>query len=49
MLFSDRPDMTSGVFKQQHAGWSDPWEKLEGVDPTGRGLDYWFRREIERV
>lgn len=38
--------MTSRVSKHQHVGCSDPWEKSEGLDPTGRGLDYWFRREI---
>lgn len=38
--------MTSRVSKYQHVGCSNPWEKGEGVDPAGAGLDYWFRREI---
>lgn len=38
--------MTSRVSKYQHVGCSDPWEKLKGVDPPGRALDYWFSRKI---
>lgn len=38
--------MTSWVSKYQHVDVAIRGKKSEAVDPTGRGVDYWFRREI---